>query len=96
MDTDWPVFRVRDTFIKFFEKKKEHTFWASSKVIPHEDPTLLFANAGMNQVFTDVSHILICVVQAHFSWDCGPEIGSCQVDSRRKFSKVYPRWWKAQ
>jgi hypothetical protein len=50
MDSEWPASRVRQTYIDFFEKKKEHTFWASSKVIPHEDPTLLFANAGMNQV----------------------------------------------
>ncbi|KAF1896732.1 hypothetical protein Lal_00034432 [Lupinus albus] len=44
----WTAKRVRDTFIRFF-KLKEHTFYKSSPVVPYNDPTLLFANAGMNQ-----------------------------------------------
>ncbi|KAI6178830.1 Alanine--tRNA ligase, mitochondrial [Aphelenchoides besseyi] len=40
---------IRKTFIEFFEKEKAHTYHHSSSVIPHDDPTLLFANAGMNQ-----------------------------------------------
>ena len=40
--------KVRETFIEFF-KKHDHHFVRSSSLVPHEDPTLLFANAGMNQ-----------------------------------------------
>ncbi|KAL6321443.1 hypothetical protein AAG906_016542 [Vitis piasezkii] len=46
--TEWPAAKVRDTFISFFEAK-EHVNWVSSPVVPLNDPTLLFANAGMNQ-----------------------------------------------
>lgn len=49
-DGPWTAPKVRETYIDFFAKKKEHTFWPSSSTIPFEDPTLLFANAGMNQV----------------------------------------------
>ncbi|KAG5559073.1 hypothetical protein RHGRI_008852 [Rhododendron griersonianum] len=45
---EWPANRVRDTYISYFEGK-QHVNWKSSPVVPHNDPTLLFANAGMNQ-----------------------------------------------
>ncbi len=41
--------QIRSTFLDFFVKRHAHTFVPSSPTIPHEDPTLLFANAGMNQ-----------------------------------------------
>ena len=40
--------QIRKQFIDFF-KEKEHDFIRSSSVVPYEDPTLLFTNAGMNQ-----------------------------------------------
>lgn len=39
---------VRQTYLNFF-KEKEHEYVHSSSTIPLDDPTLLFANAGMNQ-----------------------------------------------
>ncbi|KAK3118143.1 hypothetical protein QOZ80_9BG0694880 [Eleusine coracana subsp. coracana] len=45
---EWPARKVRETFIEFFESNS-HTRWPSSPVVPVDDPTLLFANAGMNQ-----------------------------------------------
>jgi alanyl-tRNA synthetase len=50
---DWTTDTIRSTFIKFFQGKPSatdgHTFVPSSPSVPHDDPTLLFTNAGMNQ-----------------------------------------------
>lgn len=49
---------IRRQFLNYF-KEQGHSVIASSPVVPHDDPTLLFTNAGMNQfkdVFLGKSH----------------------------------------
>ncbi|MGA9184805.1 MAG: alanine--tRNA ligase-related protein, partial [Candidatus Acidiferrales bacterium] len=50
--SDWTGNKVRATFLKFFEERG-HRIVRSSSLVPSNDPTLLFTNAGMNQ-FKDV------------------------------------------
>ena len=49
MDSSLTAKQIRQQFMDFFVKKKCHTYVHSSSTIPRDDPTLLFANAGMNQ-----------------------------------------------
>lgn len=44
--------QIREAYLKFFEKNG-HTIVRSSSLVPYNDPTLLFTNAGMNQ-FKDI------------------------------------------
>src|SRR6185503_11098186 len=39
---------IRLSFLEYFERNG-HRIVASSPLVPHDDPTLLFTNAGMNQ-----------------------------------------------
>jgi alanyl-tRNA synthetase len=43
---------LRRTFFEYFQQHQHHLV-SSSSLVPHDDPTLLFTNAGMNQ-FKDV------------------------------------------
>jgi len=45
----WSSVKIRQEFLNYFAQNN-HTFVPSSSTIPYDDPTLLFANAGMNQV----------------------------------------------
>lgn len=43
------AFEARKVFLNYFKEKHDHIYVHSSPTVPHDDPTLLFANAGMNQ-----------------------------------------------
>jgi len=45
----WSSAKVRDTFVDYFSEKHAHTHFKSSPVVPVNDNSILFANAGMNQ-----------------------------------------------
>lgn len=48
LSSNWSAKKVRQAYIDYFVSQG-HTFWPSSPTVPYDDPTLLFANAGMNQ-----------------------------------------------
>ncbi|PPI88469.1 alanine--tRNA ligase [Candidatus Pantoea edessiphila] len=52
---------IRQMFIDYFDNK-EHKIVASSSLIPNNDPTLLFTNAGMNQF----KNIFLCQEQRDY------------------------------
>lgn len=58
--------QVRDIFINYFIEKRNHEYVHSSSVVPHDDPTLLFANAGMNQVFLIIIIIFQITLENRF------------------------------
>ena len=49
MDSTLSAKQIRQKFIDYFADKHQHVYVHSSSTIPLDDPTLLFANAGMNQ-----------------------------------------------
>ena len=52
LETDKTARQIRQEFFDYFVER-QHTLVPSAPVIPADDPTLLFTNAGMNQ-FKDV------------------------------------------
>lgn len=74
-EVEWPANRVRDTFISYFEDKK-HVNWKSSPVVPLNDPTLLFCNAGsiplpsLLHTPTPTPHLLLFFYNSAYSVFC--------------------------
>ncbi|OQS03623.1 alanyl-tRNA synthetase, mitochondrial precursor [Thraustotheca clavata] len=75
---EWPASRIRETFVNFFKThaKLPHDEYKSCPVVPLDDPTLLFINAGMNQfkpIFlgqVDPSHPMAKLKRAANSQKC--------------------------
>jgi len=81
----WSAPRVRQQFFDFF-REKNHVLVPSSPTIPFEDPTLLFANAGMNQVRLPnkiiTKKINSDLVQVHLPWNCRSQLGDVKAQAR--------------
>lgn len=58
--------QIRQQFLDFFVKDKEHAFVRSSPVVPFCDPTVAFVNAGMNQVGFIHHFMLFIIVNMQF------------------------------
>lgn len=66
MDSSLTAAQIREKFIDFF-RRHEHAYVHSSATIPLDDPTLLFANAGMNQVHCPFVPLCFRLVLSHIS-----------------------------
>ena len=71
----WSTTNVRNTFVEYFKAKHNHVNQVSSPVVPLLDPTLLFANAGMNQF----KPIFLGQVSLHIVWQGGRVAGCIRV-----------------
>lgn len=86
----WPASKIRDDFFKYF-REREHTFVPSSSTIPYDDPTLLFANAGMNQVAYNYDmHLALFLITNSinpFSWVPSIPIRSAESSNARSTAR---------
>lgn len=67
MTTMMSAEQIRQAYIDFFTSKN-HEYVHSSSTIPHDDPTLLFTNAGMNQVYLITVLLLPLIIKIHLSF----------------------------
>lgn len=95
--------QIRQRFFDYFIKQQEHVYVHSSSVIPHDDPTLLFANAGMNQVSLSIQFIYfdcllmaVILVQTMLSWHCWSKQRAWKTGTCSQYSEVHSRRRKAQ